>query len=1056
MKLRSTFVLAAAMLAVSVLGTRPASAQTVTTGSLAGKVIDQQGGVLPGATVDAIHTPTGTKYQAVTDSGGRYSIQNVRVGGPYTITITMSGFKKKSTSDVMVTLGDQIATDFTLELATVSEAVMVTAESPAIDVARPGAAANISNAQKESLPTISRSLIDIVRINPYFNAITTNASVTAISVAGRNARYNSIQIDGAVNNDLFGLAETGTPGGQTDTQPISLDAILELQLVVSPYDVRQGGFSGGGINAVTKSGANKLSGSAFYFGRNQDWVGNGVTGTPLAAFSDKQGGFSIGGKIVENKAFFFGNADWGRRSTPTGFCISGCDVTQAFRGNEADVDRVLSILSTKYGYTIPNVKDQFSRTTNSDKFIAKADFNLRPNLRLTVRHNYVNGLNDIGTTGTSTYLTPDDFYRIRSKTNSTVFQLNSSLGKAVNELRVAVTTIRDRRAGQDFEPKPFPRVTVRIPITGTTSTANLIVGRENFSTANELDQNIIELHDDYTKLFGKHTVTVGTHNEFFAFRNLFIRDNFGSYTFNTVDLFDQGLAQQYDYSFGTVEPKFAADFGVRQFGFYVGDQWRANGQLTVTTGIRVDIPTFPDKPTANPQAEQLFGYATDVTPGGTRWSPRIGFNYAPRGNSSEQIRGGIGAFSGRTPYVWLSNQFGNTGIEITRIGAGNAGANRIPFVADSANQPKVVIGAAAGSFTNEIDLIDPDYKYPTLMRGNLAYDRELPWGLVGSAEVLFTKNLQDIKYQNLNRVPCLQSQSGCPAGGATTLNLDGRQILNRLNNSFSDVIFLTNTDEGYSWSTMFEVRRPFKHGWFAQGSYLYGVSKSIMDGTSSQAASNWGNVLVPDDPSNPPLATSSYDPGHRINLSASYEIPIIKKFTTTVSMYYAGQSGRPYTLMYFGDINGDGRTGSTSNDLQYTPASATEVTFTGGTYQDLLNFMQADDCLGQYVGKVIPRNACRAPWQNQLDMRVNVGLPFNKVKAEITLDILNLINLLDSSNGLQRYATFNAIQPVTPTLVNGQVTNYNIGFITSPTFQKFQRDDLRSRWQMQLGGRIRF
>jgi len=548
---------------------------------------------------------------------------------------------------------------------------------------------------------------------------------------------------------------------------------------------------------------------------------------------------------------------------------------------------------------------------------------------------------------------------------------------------------------------------------------------------------------------------VGTHNEFFHFRNLFIRDNFGTYTFNSVDFFDQGLAQQYDYSFGTNDPGFAAKFGVRQFGFYAGDQWRVNGKLTLTSGMRVDLPTFPDKPTANPQAVAIYGKATDVVPSGTLYSPRIGFNYAPHANSTEQVRGGIGIFAGRTPYVWLSNQFGNTGIEITRIGASNNSANRIPFVADAANQPKVVTGASAGSFTNEIDLIDPDYKYPTLMRGNLAYDRELPWGLVGTAEVVFTNNIQDIKYQNLNRVPCTISQSGCPSGGST-LVFDGRQILNRLNNNFSDVIYLTNSSEGYSYSTMFEVRRPFRNGWYAQGSYLYGVSKSIMDGTSSQAASNWGNVLVPNDPSNPPLSRSSYDPGHRINLSGSYEIPFWRKYTTTVSAYYSGQSGRPYTLMYFGDINGDGRTGSTSNDLQYTPSSASEFTFTGGSYQDLAQFMLSDDCLAQYVGKVIPRNACRAPWQNQLDARINVGLPFQRVKAEITLDILNVINMIDRYSGLQKYASFNAIQPVTPVLTNGQVTGYNIGFLTSPTFQKFSRDDLRSRWQMQLGGRIRF
>ena len=1057
MKFSFRLALAAAVL-MSAFGATPASAQTVTTGSIAGKVADQQGGVLPGATVVAVHTPTGTTYQAVTDVDGRYVILNVRVGSPYKLTVTMSGFNEESLDDVAVTLGDATNTNFTLKLKTVSEAVTVTAYTTPIDIQRPGAAANISQAQKESLPTISRSMIDIVRINPYFNAITTNNTVTAVSVAGRNARYNNIQIDGAVNNDLFGLAETGTPGGQTDSQPISLDAIQELQLVVSSYDVRHSGFSGGGINAVTKSGTNRLTGSAFFFGRDQHWIGKGVTNTSVGEFGDKQGGFSIGGRIVQNKAFFFGNMDWGRRSTPTGFCITGCG--QPFRGAQADVDRFFSILENKYGYTIPDARDQFSRTTNSDKYIAKFDFNLKPNHRMTVRHNYVNGLNDIGTPSTSSYITPDGFYRIRNKTNSTVVQLNSTLGKAVNEFRVAFTTIRDRRAGQPFEDNPFPSVSVSLPGSFT-----IRAGRESFSAANELDQDIIEVHDDYTMIRGKHTITIGTHNEFFGFRNLFIRDNYGTYSFNAsnannLDRFEAGLATSYDYSFSaTQDPKQAARFDVNQVGFYVGDTWRVNPQLTLTTGMRVDVPMFPDKPTANPQAEALFGYATDEVPSGAQYSPRIGFNFAPRGDATEQIRGGIGLFNGRTPYVWLSNQFGNTGIEFTRIGAGNSNNNNIPFVADPFGQPKTVTGATGSTFQNEIDLMDPDYKYPSLLRGNLAYDRELPWGLVGTAEVVFTNDIQDIRYMNLNRVPCAQAQSGCPSAATSgVLNLDGRQVLNRLSNNFSDVIFLTNSGQGHSYSTMFEVRRPFRNRWFAQGSYIYGVSEAIMDGTSSQAASNWGNVLVPDDPSFAPLATSTYDVRHRISFSGSYEIPVVWGITTTVSAYYSGQSGRPYTLRFFGDVNNDGRTGSNANDLLYIPASASEVAFTNGTYQDFINYINGDECLAKYIGQVIPRNACRAPWQNQLDMRLNFGLPFQRIKAEITLDVLNVINLWNSHKGLQRYATFNSIGPVTPVLTNGQVTAYNIAFMTNANFvdRGFNRDDLRSRWQLQLGGRIRF
>ncbi|HQX81546.1 MAG TPA: hypothetical protein PKW63_07300, partial [Vicinamibacterales bacterium] len=448
------------------------------------------------------------------------------------------------------------------------------------------------------------------------------------------------------------------------------------------------------------------------------------------------------------------------------------------------------------------------------------------------------------------------------------------------------------------------------------------------------------------------------------------------------------------------------------------------------------------KPTANPAAVANFGFATDTTPSGVRYSPRIGFNWDLEGDGSKQLRGGVGMFSGRTPYVWLSNQYGNTGIEFQRIGASNNAASRIPFVANPSGQPTTVTGASGSSFQNEIDLIDPNYKYPTLLRGNLAYETKLPGGLVASGEFLFTKNIQDVKYQNLNR----DLQSG-------TQNLDGRPIYTRDTTTLSDVIYLTNSSEGHTWSGIVELRKPFRNGFFFNSSYLYGESKATMEGTSSQAASNWGNVLTPGDPNNPPLGTSVYDPGHRVNFSASYEMGLFGGATGTASVYYSGQSGRPFTLTYFGDVNGDGRT---SNDLLYIPASASEVAFTGGTYQQLVNFLQEDGCLAEYIGKIIPRNVCRAPWSNQLDFRYSVALPFQRVKAEISLDIINVLNLIDSKRGIQEYATFNAISPVTPVLTSGQVTGYNISFITGSSFRKWQRDDLRSRWQMQLGGRIRF
>jgi hypothetical protein len=1033
MKLRTKAWSLAAILCAFLLGGVNAAAQTATTGSLAGVVMDAQGGVLPGALVIATHVPTGTVYEGVTDSFGRYNILNMRVG-PYTVMAVMSGFKKEEQQDIAVTLGEQRTVEFRLPLETVTETIEVIGISSIIDSSRAGTADNVSQRAVENLPTISRNLLDIARTSPYFNPTGLNDEPLSVSVAGRNNRYNNVQIDGAVYNDVFGLAASGAPGGQTESQPISLDAIQELQLVVSPYDVRQGGFSGGGINAITKSGTNNFRGTAYFFGRNQDWVGESPTGTKVGQFKDQQFGGSVGGPMLRNRAFFFGNVDWSRRDNPSGVSVSGSG-QQFGRGNE--IARFLDILRTRYNYN-PGDIEEFIRTVDSDKFFVRGDFNVAQGHQLTARHNYIDALNDIGRPDLQTYFMPDNFYRIKNKTNSFVTQLNSTFGSAVNELRFSYTRVRDRRGAQPFEERPFPFVRVNL------SSGSVRAGRENFSTANELDQDVFEINDDFTWLLGNHTLTFGTHNEFFDFRNLFIRDNFGSYVFNSLDLFEQGLAQQFDYSFSlTGNPRQSAEFRVRQYGFYVGDQWRPMSALTLTFGVRADIPTFPDTPTANPASVAAFGLATDEVPSGVLWSPRVGFNYALGPNNTEQLRGGVGLFSGRTPYVWLSNQYGNTGIEFRRLAIGFNANNRVPFSADPGAQP-TNIGSAA---TNEIDLIDPDYKYPSLIRTNIAYDRELGFfGLIGTTEFLYSKNVNDIKYQNLN----LQQIGTRP---------DGRPLFarNRVP-TLSDVIFLTNTDEGDTWSIVFKVDRPFRNRFFMNASYLYGESKSIMDGTSSQAASNWGNVYVPGDTNNPPLTRSNFDPGHRVTLSGGYDIPLGGGFTATASAFYSGQTGRPYSLSYNLDYNGDLRG---FNDMVYIPATADEVQFLNGTFEDFQRFIASEECLSSFIGRIHERNACRSPWLNTFDFRLNVGLPFRRVKAEITWDLLNMINLFGRTQGLQEWANFNQLTVIRPTFASNGQPIYNIsGLFTGGQLRTAEelmlRDDLRSRWQMQLGARIRF
>jgi hypothetical protein len=1045
----------------AIVTVRPCAAQTVTTGTLSGSVQDQQGGALPGANITAIHQPTGTKYETVTDAEGRFQILNVQIGGPYALTAALSGFRESAQDGVTVQLGQDRAVNFTLRLQTLAETVTVVATAPLIDAARAGTASNVSKEAIESLPTIQRGLFDFARTSPFVNLNPDSANNDSfISIAGRNNRYNNIQIDGAVNNDVFGVPSGGVPGSQIGSQPVSLDAIQELQVVVSPYDVRQGGFSGGSVNAVTRSGTNRFAGTAYWFGRNQALTGvipaiatPAVPNPPdskLGDFSDKQGGFSVGGPILRNKAFFFGNAEYARKAIPVGFSVDGTS-GQTWGGtigntpaHLADVQRVIAIAKARYGYDAGGL-GEVSPPTNNSKYFARTDINLARGSRLTARVNYVDGIRDLTSQSQPSnliYVLPSAYYTADETVLSPVVQLNSTFGRAYNEFRVAYT--RDRYARKTPNFPAFPYVRVDFP-----DSLNVRLGTENSSHANELDQDIFELTDDYTLVKGNHTITAGTHNEFFRFRNLFIQNRFGNYEFFNIDNFQAGVAQIYNLGFSnTSDPNQAAKFSVRQFGIYVGDQWRVRSNLTLTYGVRLDAPQFPDKPNANPLTVADFGFGTDVVPAPKMWSPRVGFNWDLSGNGTtrSQIRGGIGYFTGRTPYVWLSNQYGNTGVDFTTIATNSSASNQIPFVADPLNQPKVVTGGSAGRVT--VNLIDPDYKYPAIVRGNLAYDRDLGfWGLVGVGELLLSKNVEEINYTNLNYLR------------AGTLP-DGRFTYVKKDSNLNDAVLLSNTSRGNSVTASFKIERPFRNGWQASASYLYNRTRSVNDGTSSIATSNWANNPIRFDINDPGLARSVHDVGSRINASAVIPIPLGKGLRSTASFFWNSQNGKPYAIMFNGDPTNDNRL---NNDIAFIPSSPDQVVLRNGTWEQLDAFLSSDPASKDHRGQIPERNIGRAPWIHQVDFRYAVHVPTRgSVRLELTMDIFNVLNLLNSDWGWQYFPLFpsqsangligyGGIDPAT----GKEILNLNT--ITSPTFQgTFQRDDLRSRWQAQWGLRVRF
>ena len=489
---------------------------------------------------------------------------------------------------------------------------------------------------------------------------------------------------------------------------------------------------------------------------------------------------------------------------------------------------------------------------------------------------------------------------------------------------------------------------------------------------------------------------------------------------------------------------------MRQYGVYAGDQWRVKPNLTLTYGVRLDKPNFPDVPNANPTSVANFGYRTDIAPAPTMFSPRIGFNLDMSGMASrKQLRGGIGSFAGRTPYVWLSNQYSNNGVDFTAVAVTFNAANRVPFVADPNNQPNSVPGGIAGNQT--LNFIDPDYKYPQVLRGNLAYDHDLGFaGLVGTAEVLFNRNLKEIKYQNLNYV-----QAGTRA-------TDGRPFYGKKVSSINDAILLTNSDQGSQYSLSYKLDRPFRNGWFIGGSYLYGRAKSVMDGTSSVAASNFFGVYQSGDINNPPLTTSDFDVRNRVTLTASIPIPLGGGVRSTATFYYNGQSGRAYTIVFNNDVNLDSRT---TNDLIFVPSAEGQVNVINGTWAQLDAFLSNDDATKDFRGQLVP--ATRSHHGRTDSTSIAVDIPTgSRAKVELTMDLQNLLNLFNKEWGWTYYPNFGGPTIIGATVgADGKYT-YNLNTITGANFLAqdtlwgvpgtFTRDDLRSRWQGQWGLRVRF
>jgi len=1015
-------------------------AQGVTTGSLSGVVVDPNGDPLPGVTAVATLTTTGNRYATVTDAQGRFRIANVKVGGPYEVVASLAGFQTQTMSDVYVRLGEttHLTTSLQLEAAT-GEIVVVSESSPLISPTKMGVASSVSHESIVALPTIDRSVYDMARTNPVFATYSeSDSEPNVLSISGRNPRYNNISIDGAVNNDVFGLADSGTPGGQTGAQPISLDAVQEVQLVTSSFDVRQGGFTGGSVNVITKSGTNAFHGGVYGYTSSDSWVGGGPDDFPeFGTFEDTEYGLNLGGPLITDKLFFFANYGHNTYDAPTGWSLDGvtgeCWQNCEFTDEAAEFRQ---FLIDTYDYDPGGLSEQ-TRERPSDNILLRFDWSLNQSNNFLLRYNYVDAANLINRPRSSTYEWDSEAYDFDNKTNSLVGQWNAVFGDSMfNELRVTYQTIRDRRAGIN---EPFPWIEIE-NIDGDFH--DWEAGTEAFSTNNALDTDIIELTNDFTFFAGDHEIVIGTHNEFYSFKNLFIQNGFGSYQFRTLEDFYAGIAREYDHTFPNDPDEPADSFDTAQVSLYAGDTWRARSNFTLIYGLRVDVPLFPDTPDFNPRAEETFGIRTDSIPDGNMlWSPRVGFNWDIGGDGSKQLRGGAGLFTGRTPYVWVSNNYGRTGTRQTTIEA----RGEIPFNPDPFDQPTDIGGASS----EEINAIDPDFNFPQTWRANIAYDHRLPWwDLVATAEVIYAKSTNEIDYANLNI-----EQTG------ETTPFDGRPIYERVSSEFSGAYFLRNTDKGDALNALLKVELPYgRLPFWGIASYTYGESNVVNDATSSRAVSNWQFNESPD-PNNAGLSTSDFEIAHRVMINLNYEFNRDSRWSTTVSAFYNHQSGRPYMSIYnfsFPSINEDG---FGNNDPIYVPSGPDDVVITNGTWEQLEAYFQRTGIDG-YGGQITPRNPYSAPWITQTDLaiRQNIPIPGNS-SLQVSLDIFNFWNLIDDESGHVQFVSFGTQTPITyEGVTDDGLPIYELrNIVTNPDENPlYQIDNLRSRWRMRLGVRWSF
>jgi hypothetical protein len=1056
----TTWKVVAAIMVLMFAGTSSLFAQGITTGAIAGKVLSTTGEQLTGANVVAVHVPSGTKYGTVTQANGRYVIPNVRVGGPFTVSVSLVGYKKVAQENVYTNVSQTSDINFSLKEETIQtgELVITGQRNSVMNSARTGSATSIDKSTFSLLPTITGKFQDFTRLAPEARG---NTGYGGSSFIGQDSRYNNTTIDGAYFNNSFGLM--GQVGERTGVAPISLDAIEQVQVNIAPYDVRQGNFVGAAMNTVTKSGTNEFSGTLAYGARNQGYVGHNagtITFTP-GTFDYNKFTVSLGGPIIKDKLFFFVNYE-GDKTTQPGTTFMANPGGAAVGGNmtrvlASDLDGLASFLTTKFNYN-PGSYQNYDFQTPGKRYLAKLDFNLDESNKFVVRYNRLDSQTDVlasnssslgfgsrrGTTFGLNFSGSN--YTINENDYSIVGEWNSILSNTMSNNLIVGYSYSDESRGDVGTLFPF----VDILNAGTVYTS---FGSEPFTPNNELRYWSYQVQDNFTWDYGDgHLLTFGFAGEKYHSENVFFPGKQSVYIYNSLaDFYTDANAYlngtpstaqparfqvRYNNIPGQVKPVQPLD--VYYWGAYVQDEWQATKDLKLTLGLRFDIPSFGATGFDNAVADTMtfmdengaaVKYNSAKLPDSKiLFSPRLGFNWDVFGDRSTQVRGGTGIFTGKPAYVWISNQIGNTGVLTGFLDVSGAGTSGYHFNPNpDAYKPTNVTGAPASSF--ELALTDPNYKFPQQWRSNIAVDQKLPFDLIGTAEFIYGKEVNGVYYINAN----LKAPNSAFTGADTRPRWVGGNAANRIYQSVQDAVVMKNENNGFNYALSFSLERALASGFYGKIGYNYSVAKNTVD-PGSIAYGSWSGNQVPGNPNNAPVGFSPTSPGNRLFASLSYRLEYFDFGATTVSIFWDNYTYGNGSYTYSGDMNGDGVSG---NDLVYVPRDQSEmhfvpytsggVTFTAAQQAAAWDaYISQDKYLNGRRGQYAERGGAFLPMVSRMDLSlvqsVFATIFDKKQNFEIRLDILNFGNLLNHNWGQSQ--RFVSLQPVTvaTTAQGGPVT----------------------------------